>query len=186
MPQHPKICSAGLSGANPAPRGVHRSPERGFHPGGQPGGLVAKVGTLLSMRLGVLCCHADWKHVTPIRKEAFQRLSAVGNLPRHCQSVIGLYGRSSPSRPHASLWRTSWRGGREARGQGTETVPPITLALAAERRVSSIEGCALRRRRDALTSGAWLGWWFTSSWEELPSLTVIRASVRPCALRRDK
>jgi hypothetical protein len=45
---------------------------------------------------------------------------------------------------------------------------------------------ALRRHRDALTSGAWLCWWFTSSWEELPSLTVIRAYVRPCALRRDK
>jgi hypothetical protein len=75
---------------------------------------------------------------------------------------------------------------KEARGHGTETVPPITLAPAAEKRVSSIEGCALRRRRDALTSGAWLCWWFTSSWEELPSLTVIRAYVRPCALRRDK
>jgi hypothetical protein len=62
-------------------------------------GVGAKVGTLLSMSLGVLCCHADWKHVTPIRKEAFQRLSAVGNLPRLCQSVIGLYGRSSPRRP---------------------------------------------------------------------------------------
>jgi hypothetical protein len=75
---------------------------------------------------------------------------------------------------------------KEARGHGTETVPPITLAPAAEKRVSSIEGCALRRRRDALTSGAWLCWWFTSSWEELPSITVIRAYVRPCALRRDK
>jgi hypothetical protein len=59
-------------------------------------------------------------------------------------------------------------------------------APAAEKRVSSIEGCALRRRCEALTSEAWLCWWFTSSWKELPSLTVIRAYVRPCALRRDK
>jgi len=75
---------------------------------------------------------------------------------------------------------------KEARGRGTATVPPITPAPAAEKRVSSSEGCALRRRRDALTSGAWLCWWFTSSWEELPSLTVIRAYDRPCTLRRDQ
>jgi hypothetical protein len=75
---------------------------------------------------------------------------------------------------------------KEARGHGTATVPPITLAPAAEKRVSSIEDWVLTRRGDALTSGAWLCWWFTSSWEELPSLTVIRADVRPCALRRDK
>jgi len=185
MPQHQKICTAGLSGANPAPRGVHRSPERGFHPGGQPGGLGAKVDMLLSVRLGVRCCHADWKHVTPIRKEAFQRLSAVGNFPRLCQSGIGLYGRSSPRRPHASMENILERW-KEARGHGTDTVPPITLAPAAEKRVCSSEGCALRRHRNALTSGAWRCWWFTSSWEELPSLTVIRAYVRPCALRRDQ
>jgi len=127
MPQHQKICTAGLSGANPAPRGVHRSPERGFHPGGQPGGLGAKVDTLLSVRLGVRCCHAGWKHVTPIRKEAFQQLSGVGNLARLCQSGIGLYGRSSPRHPHASRWRTSWIGGRRHAGMAQIQFLPSPL-----------------------------------------------------------